>query len=215
MFFSKFNFNNSRTAFYNNISWRITAVITALIATYLTYKIARSFTTEKLSVYAAALLSTSTIFLLCGSTGILDMPMLAFSLAAIYFYLQRKHATSATCFALAVLSKELALLPALATFLYAILKKHSRKKLLVCITVFITLSIGGLWIYDLATQQTIIILDQHNNPVSAPIKIDNPFTHIYATIIYQRTLNGVRNSTYLSPPLTWVTPFGANDRPRP
>jgi 4-amino-4-deoxy-L-arabinose transferase-like glycosyltransferase len=200
-------------AFGNNlIGWRIVSVVSALIATWLTYKVAQHYVSERLATYSAALLSTSTIFLLVGSTGILDMPTLAFSLAGLYTYLQRKHLQSATLFGLALLSKEIALLPTLATGLYALTKKVNKRKLATATIILLTVSLGGLWIYDLAYQPTIIIHDKQGNPVGEPIQINNPFNHIYAVITYQRTLNNLRapNPNQYYPPLSWTTPFAHN-----
>jgi 4-amino-4-deoxy-L-arabinose transferase-like glycosyltransferase len=203
----------SIAAFGNNfIAWRIPSVIFALTATYLTYLIAKKYMSEKMATYSAALLTCSTIFLIVGSCGTLDMPMLALSLLGIYAYLNKKTVQTGVWLGLAVLAKETAILIAAALWIYTWIKRDSKKRILILTTIFLIVSFAGLSIYDLAYHQTVTIYNDKGQATSPTITINNPFSHIEAVWYYQRTLVTERtpNSTQNYPPIGWVTPFDHN-----
>ncbi len=185
----------------NWLAWRLPIVIFSVLATFLTYKIGRQFLTEKQATYAAALLSTSTIFLIVGSTAILDMPMIAFSLAGIYFALKQKYIYAGALFGLGFLSKELALIFLAVTIMYLLIQHTSKKKIAILTVIFAAIVLIGMQTYEIFYQQTVY-----------GVTLTNPFQQAAATIMYQLSLNSVRNpnATAYYPPLAWVTPLGAN-----
>ena len=185
----------------NGVAWRLPIILFAVLATFLTYKIARNYFSETQAVYASALLSTSVIFFLVGSTAILDMPMIAFSFAGIYFMLKQKYIASGVLFGLGFLCKELALVFFAATLIYLLVKHVGFKKILPLIAVFVVICFVGVQVYDVFYQQTVY-----------GVTITNPFQHAAAVVIYQLRLNGIRSpiSSDYYPAIGWVTPFGAN-----
>jgi predicted membrane-bound dolichyl-phosphate-mannose-protein mannosyltransferase len=112
------------------LAWRLPIILFAAVASALTYLIARRFLSERLSLFAVALLSLSTIFLLVGVCSILEMPFIAFGLAGIYFALRAKYGLSGLMFGLSFLCKELAVMLFVATLVYLAVKKTPFWKLL-------------------------------------------------------------------------------------
>jgi 4-amino-4-deoxy-L-arabinose transferase-like glycosyltransferase len=185
----------------NWLAWRIPIILFAVAATYTTYKIGKTYLTENQAIYATALLSTSTIFFLVGSIGLLDIPMIAFSLTGLYLTIKGKYKTAAFTFGLGFLCKELAIAYAIAALAYLIIKKVSFRKLYIPILIFVTTALAGLGIYDLFYQQTVYGLT-----------ITNPIQQAAAIVLYQFKLNSQRilNPYPAYPPIGWITPFGAN-----
>ena len=185
----------------NWLAWRLPIIVFAVIATFATYKIGKTFLSENQAIYATALLSTSTIFFLVGSIGLLDIPMIAFSLAGLYLTIKGKYKSAALMFGLGFLCKELAIAYAFAAFTYLIIKKVNFRKLYIPILIFTATILAGLGIYDLFYQQTVYGLT-----------ITNPIQQAAAIALYQFKLNSQRilNPYPAYPPIGWVTPFGAH-----
>ena len=183
------------------IAWRLPIIVFAVVATFFTYKIGKTFLTERQSIYATALLCTSTIFFLVGSIGILDIPMIAFSLAGIYLIIKGRYVYASILFGIAFLCKEVAIVFAGAALIYLIIKKVSIRKIYPSILVFVGIILVGLGIYDYFYRQTVYGLT-----------ITNPIQQAAAIILYQFRLNSARilNPYPPYPPIGWVTPFGAN-----
>ena len=185
----------------NWLAWRIPIIAFAAIATFFTYKIGKTFLTERQAVYATALMSTSTIFFLIGSIGILDAPMIAFSLAGIYLIIKKRYIPAAVLFGFAFLCKEVAICFVGAAFIYMLIKKVSIRKLFPATIIFVAVCFIGLGIYDFFYQQTVY-----------GVTITNPLQQFASILLYQFRLNSVRiaNPYPPFPPIGWVTPFGAN-----
>ena len=186
------------------LAWRLPIILFAVLASYLTYLIARRFLSERLSLFAVALLSLSTIFLLVGSVDILDMPFIAFSLAGIYLALKGKYGLSGLMFGLSFLCKELAVMLFVATFLFLAIKKVSVWKLLWFGAVGFLVAFFGLWLFEIAY-----------HPMIDGVWVSNPVQHLLIMINYQFNLNGLRNDsasqwTGWYAPWSWVSPFGEN-----
>jgi 4-amino-4-deoxy-L-arabinose transferase-like glycosyltransferase len=188
--------------FGNNwIAWRLPIIIFAVVATYFTYKIGKTFLTENQAVYATALLSTSIIFFLIGSIGMLDIPMIAFSLIGIYLIIKQRYIYASAFFGLAFLCKEVAIVFAGAAFTYLLIKHVKWRKIYPAILVFVAVVLVGLSIYDFVYRQTVYGLT-----------ITNPIQQAAAILLYQFRLNSFRGATSYPPypPIGWITPFGAN-----
>jgi predicted membrane-bound dolichyl-phosphate-mannose-protein mannosyltransferase len=185
----------------NWIAWRLPIIIFAVIAVFLTYKIGKTFLTENQAIYATALMSTSLIFFLIGSIGMLDIPMIAFSLAGIYFLIKQKYISASAMFAVAFLCKETAIMFAGAALIYMLIKHVSWRKIFPTALVFVTIILVGLGIYDFFFNQTVY-----------GITITNPIQQAAAILLYQFRLNSQRilNPYPAYPPIGWVTPFGLN-----
>jgi 4-amino-4-deoxy-L-arabinose transferase-like glycosyltransferase len=185
----------------NWLAWRLPIIAFAAIATYFTYRIGKTFLTEHQAVYAAALMSTSTIFFLIGSIGILDAPMITFGLAGIYCIIKQRYVTAAILFGLSFLCKEVAICFVGAAFVYLLVKKVSIRKLFPASITFVAVCFIGLGIYDFFYQQTVY-----------GVTITNPIQQFASILLYQFRLNSVRilNPYPPFPPIGWVTPFGAN-----
>ena len=177
------------------IAWRLPIIVFAVVATFFTYKIGKTFLTERQSIYATALLCTSTIFFLVGSIGMLDIPMIAFSLAGIYFIIKGRYVYASILFGIAFLCKEVAIVFAGAALIYLIIKKVSIRKIYPSILVFVGIILVGLGIYDYFYRQTVYGLT-----------ITNPIQQAAAIILYQFRLNSARIlSPYPPyPPIGWV-----------
>ena len=185
----------------NWLAWRIPIIIFSVAAIFFTYKIGKTFLSEHQAIYATALLNTSTIFFLVGSIGLLDIPMIAFSLAGLYMTIKGKYKTAALLFGFGFLCKELAIAYAIAAFAYLIIKKVNFRKIYIPILIFVSTILVGLGIYDYFYQQTVYGL-----------VITNPIQQAAAIVLYQFKLNSQRilNPYPAYPPIGWITPFGAN-----
>ena len=185
----------------NWLAWRIPIICFAVAATFFTYKIGKTFLTENQAIYATLLLSTSIIFFLIGSIGMLDIPMIAFSLAGIYMIIKQKYITASILFGLGFLCKEVAIVFAGAAFIYLIIKHVGIKKIFPPAIIFVSVILAGLGIYDFFLHQTVY-----------GVTITNPLQQTSAILLYQFRLNSVRidNPYPPFPPIGWVTPFGAN-----
>jgi 4-amino-4-deoxy-L-arabinose transferase-like glycosyltransferase len=187
----------------NWLAWRIPITLFAVAATYFTYKIGKTFLTENQAIYATALLSTSTIFFLIGSIGMLDIPMIAFSLGGIYLIIKQRNTYiyASIFFAVAFLCKETAIVFAGAALFYLLIKHVSFRKIFPAIIVFAAVVLVGLGLYDYFFRQTVYGLT-----------ITNPIQQAAAVLLYQFRLNSFRGANPYPPypPIGWVTPFGAN-----
>ena len=185
----------------NWFAWRFPIILFAMLATWLTYKIALKFLSERLAVFSAGLLSLSVVLLLIGSTAMLDVPCLALGLLGLYDTLRGNYGRSGLWFGLSFLCKELGVLMFTATWLYLAIKKTGRWKQLFFVAIAFMVAFGGIWTYDLTF-----------HPASANQPVTNPVEHFYLMILYQVKLNGERatNASNWYPPIAWVTPFGAN-----
>lgn len=172
------------------VAWRLPIILFSLLTTWLTYKITKEFLSERAATFAALMLTLSIIFLWFGSTAILDIPCVALGLAGIYFALRSHFVWSGLMFGLSFLCKELAVLMFLATLFYLYLRRIKAKSLIIQFITSFSISILGLWIYDL------IYLPSYN-----------PVSHIYYMIIHYFTLIRIHE---WYPPISWVTPFGHN-----
>jgi 4-amino-4-deoxy-L-arabinose transferase-like glycosyltransferase len=183
------------------LAWRLPIICFAVVATFFTYKIGRTFLTERQSIYAVALLSTSTIFFLVGSIGMLDLPMIAFSLAGIYLIIKQRYIYASVLFGFAFLCKEVAVVFVGAAFIYLLIKHVSIRKIYPAAIIFVVVSLVGLGIYDFFFQQTVY-----------GVTITNPLQQASAILLYQFRLNSIRilNPYPPYPPIGWVSPFGAN-----
>jgi 4-amino-4-deoxy-L-arabinose transferase-like glycosyltransferase len=185
----------------NWLAWRIPILCFAVLATYFTYKIGKTFLTENQAIYATALLSTSIIFFLVGSIGMLDIPMIAFSLIGIYLIIKQRYIYASIFFGLAFLCKETAIVFAAASLTYMLIKKVSIRKIFPATLTFTAIILAGLGIYDFFYQQTVY-----------GVTINNPIQQAAAILLYQFRLNSLRGTNPYPPypPIGWVTPFGAN-----
>jgi len=185
----------------NWLAWRIPIICFAVVATYFTYKIGKTFLTENQAIYTTALLSTSIIFFLIGSIGMLDLPMIAFSLIGIYLVIKQHYNYSAVMFALAFLCKETAIVYVGAVFVYMLIKKVGIRKIFPATLIFAAIILVGLGIYDYFWNQTVY-----------GVTITNPLQQAAAILLYQFRLNSVRvdNPYPPFPPIGWATPFGLN-----
>lgn len=185
----------------NWLAWRLPIVLFALLATVMTYLIAKRFMSERLATFSAGLLSLSVIFLLLGSTAMLDMPCLALGLVGVYFALRGNYGTSGVMFGLSFLCKELAVLMFLVTWVYIAFKKVKWFRQLFFVGLAFMVALSGIWIYDVVYQ-----------PVVADAVITNPVEHFWLMVVWQLNLNHIRapNATHWYPPISWVTPFGNN-----
>lgn len=182
------------------VAWRLPAIVFALLATYLTYKIALEFLTEKTALFSACVLSLSIIFLYVGSVAFLDMSCLAFGLLGLCLALRSRYVFSGLAFGLSFLCKELGVLLFLATLIYLLSRKVKFGRLLRFSTAMVTLSYMGVWIYDLAYK-----------PVEAGTVLTDPLQNFYFMVQYQLRLHtlAVPVKSWF-PPVGWVSPFGNN-----
>ena len=185
----------------NWIAWRLPIIIFSIVALFFTYKIGKTFLTENQAIYATTLMSTSLIFFLIGSLGMLDIPMIAFSLAGIYFIIKQRYLYASAMFAVAFLCKETAIVFAGAALIYMLMKHVSWRKIFPAAIAFTAIVLVGLGIYDFFYHQTVY-----------GITITNPIQQAAAIILYQFRLNSQRilNPYPAYPPIGWVTPFGLN-----
>jgi dolichyl-phosphate-mannose-protein mannosyltransferase len=186
----------------NWFGWRVPIVLSALVAVGLVYLVCRHFNfSERLSAFCAGLGCLSLVFLLMGSTAMLDMPTLMFCLAGLYFAVKNRFVLSGLLFGLAFLCKELAVLMFGVTLLFLVFQRVSWRKLLTFCVVAVVVALGGVWIYDLTFQ-----------PMAGEVVITNPLEHFWLMIVWQLNLNGVRapSLTQWYPPVSWVSPFGEN-----
>lgn len=185
-------------AFLGNdwVAWRLPIILFSLLATVLTYKIAREFLSERSATFASAMMTLSVIFMFLGSIAILDIPSLALGLLGIYLALKNHYGWSGFAFALSFLCKELAVLMFLATLFYLYFKRAKGKQILFLFIVAFFISLLGLWIYDLIYMPTV------NGVI-----IHNPVAHLYYMIMHYFTLIRIHE---WYPPISWVTPFGNN-----
>ena len=185
----------------NWIAWRLPIIIFSVVALFFTYKIGKTFLTENQAVFATALMSTSLIFFLIGSIGMLDIPMIAFSLAGIYFIIKQRYLYASAMFAVSFLCKETAIVYAGTALIYLLIKHVSWRKIFPATIAFTTIVLVGLGIYDFFYPQTVY-----------GITITNPIQQAAAIILYQFRLNSGRilNPIPAYPPIGWVTPFGLN-----
>ena len=185
----------------NWVGWRLAIVLFSVLATWLTYKIALEFLSERASTFATALTGLSIIFLFMGSTVMLDIPCIAFGLAGLYSALRGRYVWSGLMFGLSFLCKELAVLMFGATFLFLVVKKVGGWRILFHSMLAFSVGFFGIWIYDLIYK-----------PVVQGVALSNPIEHFYFMIKYQITLNGSRAPIPARwyPPISWVSPFGHN-----
>jgi len=186
------------------VAWRLPIILFSMLAVAMTYLIARRFLSERQSVFASVLLCLSLIFMLLGSTLVLDMPFIAFGLAGIYFALYNRFGLSGLMFGLSFLCKELAVLIFLPTLIYFLVKKTSGWKMLWFCAVGFIVAFFGMWLFDLVY-----------HPVIDGVWLSNPVHNFLIWIQYQFNLNGMRNLPDGSwaawyPPVSWVSPFGEN-----
>src|SRR5208282_4708018 len=182
------------------LAWRLPAILFAVLATYLTYKIALEFLTEKAALFSACVLSLSIIFLFVGSVAFLDMPCLTFGLLGLYLALRNRYVFAGLAFGLSFLCKELGVLLFLAALIYLLVMKVKVGRLLRFSTAMVTLSYVGIWIYDLAYK-----------PVEAGTGLTDPLQNFYYMVQYQLSLHTlVVPLKSWFPPYGWVTPFGNN-----
>jgi hypothetical protein len=188
----------------NWLAWRVPIILFALAASYLVYLVARRFLSERLSLFTVGLMSLSTIFLLIGSTSILEMPFITFGLAGVYFVIQGRYGLGGLMFGLSFLCKELAVLVFAASFIFLVVKRVNVWRLVWFGAVGFLVAFFGLWLFELVYQ-----------PVIGGVVIGNPIHHLMVMVNYQFSLNGLRNDgaslwTVWYPPVAWVSPFGAN-----
>ncbi len=181
--------------------WRLLSIVCGVISVALIYLISRRYFSERLATFCAGLSCLSVVFVLMGSFAMLDMPCLMFSLMGLYLALRGKFLWSGLAFGLGFLCKELALIMFLATAVFLFYKKVPWKKLAVFGAVAVVVAVGGVWLYDLAYQ-----------PVAGAVAVSNPLEHFRLMVVWQLNLNGERapNLSQWYPPVSWVTPFGAN-----
>jgi 4-amino-4-deoxy-L-arabinose transferase-like glycosyltransferase len=180
----------------NWFAWRIPIILFAVLATWLTYKVAKEFVSERAATFASVMLTLSIIFLFLGSTALLDVPAVTLGLAGVYLALKKRYVWSGLMFGLSFLSKELAVLMFLATIFYLYFTKVKGKQILLQFITALSSSLLGLWIYELVYQ-----------PIANGVLISNPVSQIYYMVMHYFTLIRI-HSWY--PPISWVTPFGVN-----
>jgi predicted membrane-bound dolichyl-phosphate-mannose-protein mannosyltransferase len=182
------------------VAWRLPAILFVLLATYLTYKIALEFLSEKAALFSACVLSLSIVFLYVGSVAFLDMPCLAFGLLGLYLALRSRYVFSGLAFGLSFLCKELGVLLFIATLIYLLIRKVKFGRLLRFSTAMVTLSYVGVWIYDLAYK-----------PIEAGVVLSDALENFYYMVMYQLSLHtlAVPVKSWF-PPYGWVSPFGNN-----
>jgi hypothetical protein len=131
----------------------------------------------------------------------LDLPMIAFSLAGVYMIIKKHYVSAAILFGLSFLCKEVAIAFAGAAFIYLIIKRVGIRKIFPATLVFAAVVLAGLGMYDFLFQQTIY-----------GVTITNPIQQAAAILLYQFRLNSLRGANPYPPypPIGWVTPFGAN-----
>lgn len=113
----------------NWFGWRIIPISFSMLSLIVFYFISKRFLSEKLSVYATALLGFEVMFFVHGSLALLEVPSIFFAFLSFWFYLERKgrrilqipayYWLSALTMGLAFLSKETAAFYVIAIiFLY-------------------------------------------------------------------------------------------------
>jgi dolichyl-phosphate-mannose--protein O-mannosyl transferase len=201
----------------NWFGWRIPMVAFGLLTIYVFYHLARFFLDEKKSLIAATFFSVDTIFFIHSSVLVLDVPPIFFSILGFYLYFKNRYLLSASSFALAILSKESAVLFLLSLLIYHLILKRNllRNPLRInkiawtqagrFVVVLISIVILSLWAYSSAYQpktetevqvRVITFVDDNGNPVSNITstetvekgQINNPIDQIKYIVSYQSSL---------------------------
>jgi len=107
-------------------------------------------------------------------------------------------------FGLSFLCKELALFMFVPTLIYLLVTRVKGFRVLWFAAVGFLVAFFGMWLFELVYQ-----------PVIEGVLVSNPVQHFMIMAKYQFSLNGLRNEpsslwTTWYPPVSWVSPFGAN-----
>lgn len=227
-------------------AWRIVPAICAVLALYFFFRISKNFFSERKALVATSFLMFDTLFFVNTSVAILDAPALLFGFVGLERFLSKKWKTSAIAFAIACLMKETALFILIATIVWYALRnvrwrkvknKVNLKTFGVFTLVFLAVSMGGLWTYDLAFKpstgttvtaliQQNVVVDQNQNPITTYIStvlityaspITNPIGHIQFAFEYYKSLVPAinANASDYRPPWGWILPADNTFNPPP
>jgi 4-amino-4-deoxy-L-arabinose transferase-like glycosyltransferase len=214
-------------------AWRITPVIFSSLSIILIYLIAKEFMAKKYALFAATFASLDVLLFVNGSIAILDAQALFFALAGVYFVFKKKWGFSAIAFAVAVLSKEIAVTILLGVALFLVLEKikfrirvkkpkfANYKSLLVFASLFFLITFGGIYAYDviykpssenMVQTQVIktVLVDGNGSAVSTQLSTTNVTNHIYITNPIQHLIFAF---TYYSGLTPTINPSAKDLRP--
>jgi 4-amino-4-deoxy-L-arabinose transferase-like glycosyltransferase len=213
--------------------WRIIPVIFSSLSVIFVYLIAKEFMAKKYALFASVFVALDVLLFVNGSIAILDAQALFFALAGVYFVFKKKWGIGAVAFALAVLSKEIAVTILLGIALFFVLKKvrfrfkirkpkfAAYKSLLVFASLFFLITFGGIYAYDIIYKPSsenvvqtqvikTVLVDGNGSAVSTQLSTTNVTNHVYITNPIQHLIFAF---TYYSGLTPTINPSAKDFRP--
>jgi dolichyl-phosphate-mannose-protein mannosyltransferase len=147
----------------NALGWRLPSLVAGMFAILLLYAIVRAAAADAwLGVLAASIFAFDNLALVHSRIATLDMPLVAFLLLAVWLWLHRWRLAAGAVLGIAALVKEVAIYGLAALVLIDLvtlgagwlhertLPKDLLRGLLTLLATFTFVSLGGLWLLDLA-----------------------------------------------------------------
>jgi 4-amino-4-deoxy-L-arabinose transferase-like glycosyltransferase len=146
--------------------WRFPAVICAVLSIYVFYRLATKYVDPKKALLASAFLGFDSLFFVNTGIALLDPPAVLFSLIGIERFVNKKYKTAAFAFGVAFLCKEVTFLVVVGVLAFHIINtlrvkprrifnRKIYKSVALVSCVFLTVSLGGLYIYDIYYHPTM------------------------------------------------------------
>jgi 4-amino-4-deoxy-L-arabinose transferase-like glycosyltransferase len=209
--------------------WRISSVVFSTLSIVAIYLIAKEFMSKKYALFASVFLALDMLFFVNGSIAILDAQAIFFGLFAVYFFIKERMVVSGLLFALSILSKEHGAFFLFGVIIYSAWLELSNHKFslkhkfsksninwkkvqgsLLFVTVLLSVSLGGLYAYDIVYKptssnvaqtlvQNTVIVDGNGSAITTNIVTTNNSTPIYITNPIQHLLFAINYYVGLTP----------------
>lgn len=185
------------------MAWRLPTVLMGVAAVYVFYRLAKNFMQEKYALVASTFLSFDLIFFIHSSIFLLDTPAILFGLLGVMLYFEKRYLLMANSFGLACLMKETGgFFVLIILIVHVALNYRQRltkiKTLAVSVLIFIVITLGGLWIYDLTYKPEAVW--NVSNPIDNLTTMYSAFTGILPLL--RTPPSEVRQ------PWGWILPIG-------